>query len=864
MTLYTSPSAEFQQSSLYKSSYPVFFPEHEALTKPQAKFESFVRDELSRRNEAIADEPVDVSGADQAMSETAESETFTLVTETTTAEITKNLLGMDVDPPEPSSKPAESDTKKPDTSAFMKGLLEFGQETEEPPNLENMMRTENNDLAYRSTNDSLVDLFTELEDVVTGPRLNELLQSAWVVDPLITLKIIFNARSIHLGKGSKNTFYRCAGWLAKNHPLTLVSNLQWLSRPVIEKKVVKKETEDDIVLVDSKEEDEDDPSRFDVRHGVAHGYWKDLLNILALAANNKLDVLSDPRDVLNVENPGIIKGKSFNRLKGDAYTSFINARAASKRDEREKQGGSKSARSAAELRHQTRDERHEAAIKQFNFNPVYRALHLTIARLFAEQLSKDIAALGGDDRKAKGAISLCAKWAPSQARFHDKHTFIVSSIADIIYHVDRWDKDIVEDLAKPAAKEARRIHLLVAREEYRKDISALRKHLEIVERDISAKTIENIKYERVPSLAMNNYSKIFIQKDLDRFEEYIDRVAQGKSKISGATLMPSTLIKNVQSSGFASEMTTEEKANLSPSQLVDAKMRIIQGMVCDGQWNTLVQRIKDSGTLESSIAVCDVSGSMTYPTFPDKTCPMDTAIGLSLLVAEVTKPPFGGAFITFSESPTVEEVKLESTVHEKYEKLSNAEWGQTTDFVAVFEELILPMAIKNKVTKEDMVKRVFVFSDMQFDQAHSPGWNSDDIVHKRKEGGWNTSFQRIQKKYEEAGYEMPELVFWNLAGGRNGDGAGDPTAPKPVTATQEGTCLVSGYSQGMLKAFLDNGSFEEEEEEDDGEDEVVVTKDGEDEVTMEEPKKKKAKIDPITMVKKVVGHRAYSMLKAVD
>ncbi|KAH7016946.1 hypothetical protein EDB80DRAFT_565381 [Ilyonectria destructans] len=796
-----------QQPWFLQSSYPVLFPAHDALRQSQADFETFIRQDLSRRHgQTAADAPA--VGEDKDMTEVDESETFTLVTDSTSAEIRRGLDDMQA-----------SQSSHP----FMDALLNADKKQEEPArNLEGMMRTENGDLAFRHTNDALVDLFTELEEVVSGPRLMELLNAAWGADPLATLKIIFNARSIHLGKSSKRTFYRCAGWLAQNHPLTLVANLRWLSRPVIEKKKAKKEGEDDIVIVDEK--DDSDPTKFDVQYGVAHGYWKDLLNILALAANNKLDVLSNPRDVLNTENPGIIQGKSARR-------KTVNPK---------------------EARHQTRDQRHEAAVNAFNTNPVYRALHLTIARLFAEQLEVDLRALRGDDAKAKRNISLCGKWAPSHDRFHDKHTFIVSSIAEILYPRDSLDEAL-------SPTDDRETYLRHAREQYRKDTSALRKQLDIVERNLSANTIKNIKYDRVPSIAMSNYSKLFIQKDLDGFEKYIDRVAEGKANISGATLLPSTLLYKAKTQALTVELTEEGKATMSPEQLVQAKVNAIESKVVDGQWNTLVQRIKDSGNLENSLAVCDVSGSMSHPVFSDKTCPMDSAIGLSLLIAEVTKPPFGGSFITFSSDPEVVKLDLSKSLVDKYLSMSQAEWGMSTDFVAVFERLILPIAISNSLKQEDMVKRVFVFSDMQFNDA------GEDTYNRRSDRTpWATSFERIKKKFEDAGYELPELVFWNLAGGRSGYGgqSGDPVAPKPVTSTEDGTCLVSGYSQGMLKVFLDNGAFEDPEEEEDSEDEIVISKDG-DEVTQEKPKKK-AKMDPMAIVKKAIGHKAYDMLQVVD
>jgi hypothetical protein len=173
-----------------------------------------------------------------------------------------------------------------------------------------------------------------------------------------------------------------------------------------------------------------------------------------------------------------------------------------------------------------------------------------------------------------------------------------------------------------------------------------------------------------------------------------------------------------------------------------------------------------------------------------------------------------------------------------------------TDFVAVFEKLILPMAVENKLSADDMVKNIFVFSDMQFDHA-----GGDDR--------WTTSYERIKKQFQDAGYEMPMLIFWNLAGGRAGygqtsldDDDGDDAAPKPVTAAEEGTALVSGYSQGQMKMFLDNGSFDDPKEEE----QEVEEKEGDDgEVIIQ--KKEKKKKDSLDTVKKAIGHEAYRMLK---
>ncbi|KAK8072247.1 hypothetical protein PG996_005595 [Apiospora saccharicola] len=831
-----------------KYTFPVTFPSHSALTLSDPEFDSFLEKNFRQQiGHAAPAGPTD--------KKETESESFTLLTPPSiTAELRGATESLNLE-----DGPAKATETKPEgaeapTQPFMKGLLSHETDArkeqeqlqqQHQADSENLMRTENNDIAYRSTNQPLLDLFAELEEVISGPRLYELLNMAWQSDPLMTLKIIYNARSIHLGKASRTTFYRCAGWLAQYHPFSLVANLRWLSRPVIVKKVEKPNGEGDYIVVVEPEHDKDDQdvTAFDVKNGVSHGYWKDLLNILALSVNEQLNVLANPKDILNVTREDHVPGRKKHVDAAEAKTK----------------------------RHEVRNERHERAIASFNDKPVYRALHMAIARLFAKQLKSDLALLRGDDAKAKRRISLCAKWAPSHDRFHDKHTFIVSTIAELMH-----PEHILQGMG-------REICLRHARESYRKDISALRGHLDVVERHLSAKTLDKIKYDRVPSIAMNNYAKIFAEKDTEHFETYINKVAEGKAKISGATLLPSTLIKAVRVSGHSASV-----AGKSVKEAVEAKMAELNGKVVDGQWKSLVQRIKDSGNLESSIAVCDVSGSMSSPVFSDGTCPMDSAIGLSLLLAEVTEPPFGGTFITFSDNPTVEQVDLTKTLREKCRDMSRAQWGMSTNFVAVFEDLVLPMALRNNLKPEDMVKRIFVFSDMQFNQAegghHYWDWSASD--NNDTSSNWGTSYERIKKKFSGAGYEMPELVFWNLAGGRagyNGGGrggrggrgryagrggyyaSGDPIAPKPVTADQEGTSIVSGYSQGMLKVFLDNGSFDdpEEEKEEEPMPETTTNEDGVEVVEVKRPSKKQ-KMDPMSTLKRAIGHKAYDMLKIVD
>ena len=85
-----------------------------------------------------------------------------------------------------------------------------------------------------------------------------------------------------------------------------------------------------------------------------------------------------------------------------------------------------------------------------------------------------------------------------------------------------------------------------------------------------------------------------------------------------------------------------------------------------------------------------------------------------------------------------------------------ADWGQNTDFRAVFVDLLLPLAKKNKVKPEDMIKRLFVVSDMQFDVSR----DSQQQKKGKRMKSWETTYDFIEKAYAKAGYEIPQIVFY--------------------------------------------------------------------------------------------------------
>jgi hypothetical protein len=481
--------------------------------------------------------------------------------------------------------------------------------------------------------------------------------------------------------------------------------------------------------------------------------------------------------------------------------------------------------------------------------PAFRAVFVAVARIFAQQLEADLQVLKqirATENKDEAwaltkTLSLAGKWAPTPGASHDKVTNIASAVALLLFSSSALQQSTVDAAAgKDAMARTEDIHAL--RATYSRHVLVpLRKALSLPEPLMSANKWKDIHYGRIASMAMKGNTERFIVHDPDGFEKYLTDVEGGKKSISGATLMPHMLVAEAMEYTSPGSSSGEAKTAKAVLAQVKAKLAETQLRVIDAQWKTLVGRLKESGALEASLAVCDVSGSMgSINDKPSKsfTSPVLPAVALSLVLAQLAKPPFAGGFITFSEHPRFETVDANAGLSESVQRMMSADWGMSTDLRAVFLDLLLPLAVKHKVAQADMIKRLFIFSDMQFNSAYG--------------GDWQGTHASIEAAYKSAGYEVPEIVYWNLAAQDQ-----NTLRPMPVQAETPGVAMMNGFSPAMLKVFMGEELAEEEKEEEGWD---MVEDNGEAKPAEQE----KTKMDPITIMKKALNKDSFSGLVVLD
>lgn len=305
-----------------------------------------------------------------------------------------------------------------------------------------------------------------------------------------------------------------------------------------------------------------------------------------------------------------------------------------------------------------------------------------------------------------------------------------------------------------------REYLGISSKEYRKTLSALREKIKIVEQQMCAQNWDSINYENVPSRASMIYRNAFKKHDPDGYDQYLKDVESGKKEIKASTLYPYDLIRNVLAGGGFYR-------NVSP-----------YNKTIDLQWKALPNYVEPF----NGLVLCDTSGSMTcsgyYGGSNDSVRPIDVAVSLSIYIAERNEGVWKDYYLPFSTDARLEKIKG-SNIYEKVSSVGDGYMG-STNLQAAFD-LILKTAVKKDVPAEDMPRTLFIISDLQFDQACSSNKRSN--------------FEQIEKKYRKAGYERPNIVFWNV-NAYNKD--------VPMTVDSNKTCLVSGCSPSILKSVLAN------------------------------------------------------------
>lgn len=360
-------------------------------------------------------------------------------------------------------------------------------------------------------------------------------------------------------------------------------------------------------------------------------------------------------------------------------------------------------------------------------------------KVIEKQLMSDAATVAHNDNCG---ISLLAKWLPSI------------------------------NASKTARQRALEIisHLHMTKKDYRKLLSALRAKLGVLEQKTCANKWGEVDYNKVSSNANLRYSAAFMAHDNKRRAEYLAELSKPNStvKMNATNLTPCEIwhkyggsISNRHRWGYTAEIVQEDPA-------------------LEAMWNNL----KETGDTGNTMVVVDGSGSMCTCLNGGSIEAIDVSRSLGVYFAERAQGGFKNKLIEFSSNPHFLDISGCPTLKDKMNYMAKFNDCSNTNVASVFR-LILQTAVWNKMTQSDMPDRILVISDMEFDCIRSHYAGTDK----------NTIFDILKKEYENAGFKMPKLVFWNTTSRTN---------TIPVVENEQGVALISGFSQNLVKMVMSN------------------------------------------------------------
>ena len=358
--------------------------------------------------------------------------------------------------------------------------------------------------------------------------------------------------------------------------------------------------------------------------------------------------------------------------------------------------------------------------------------------LIAETLTKDVRAMKSSTESKYVPVTLLAKWMPSENTSSTK----------------------TRALAAKAIKA-----LKLQPRKYRKMLSALRKHINVTERMMSAGEWSKIDYAKVPSYAMHNYGSAFAKHDYERFNAYLKSVNKGEAKIHAGVLYPYDLVEKYLSRsgwGYASGSCV----------CGDCYVSTVENAVVEAQWKALPNYLTKP---MNAVVMADVSGSMMNPNGR----PMATSIGLAIYFAQHNTGLFHNQYMTFTDNPHFINIKEGASLLKNVQQVAKAGVGYNTNLEAAFRA-VLSAAVGYDVPADEMPKTIVVISDMEIDKYMRGGHHWDFLT-------------KMRALYAAHGYTLPEVYLWNV------------NARKDTFLSQsEGVYFVSGQSPSVFKQICDN------------------------------------------------------------
>ena len=345
-------------------------------------------------------------------------------------------------------------------------------------------------------------------------------------------------------------------------------------------------------------------------------------------------------------------------------------------------------------------------------------------------------------------LTMVAKWLPRKSLNNHKYTWLFDKLADNMF--DHYFKTVYQYKGKIDNKKLIKA-LNKSEMNYRKMLSFVNKHLNVVEILQTSHNTDKIDFVKLSSIAREKYHKSFLKQSANKQcrSNYIEFI---KTK------------KYIHTTQCLYEIVR----NIIKNQLWLKKSDDFDRIIITKLWNSKKMYLKNM----ENIPLVDTSQSLNGIGYYN-------SIALGIFIAEHNKTYFKNKLLTFGNKPKLIEFTEKMDICDKVKCLITADVNINSDLYSVFNMLI-EIVKKYKLPSQELKPYTLtILSDMQIE---------DNIDIKNP-----CIYSNIKTMFNIAGIEIPQIVFWNLKV-HNG-------FPVSTIYNYEDILMISGFSEKVLSIF---------------------------------------------------------------
>ena len=321
-----------------------------------------------------------------------------------------------------------------------------------------------------------------------------------------------------------------------------------------------------------------------------------------------------------------------------------------------------------------------------------------------------------------GRPSLAGKWAPRES--------------------SKANKTAAKRLIRHCFPEDRK-----GAETYRKMLSGLTSKLKTVESFMCGNRWDEIDPSHVPSRCLTRCRNAFLNVDSKKqqrsaMQERIDcaakfQTAARSGKVHGRASQPHELVAEYVAAALSGTGVTADP-------------------IIEAQWSDMRSKlVSECGEdrLGQLVPIADLSRSMPL----ESLC---AAVSVAILCSESCAPAFRDRVLTFSDTPSWVQLGDCDSLAAKVTAVVGTSGSTVKDFEAVVNFILA--ACVSAALPADQVRalRLLILTDTQFETAWCPkGFTASSALSS---GAWLTQHEVLSTAFTRAGYELPEVVYWNV------------------------------------------------------------------------------------------------------